>query len=44
MQFLEDLSNRISHKNWGGGGLEVVSKILENWKMLDLEFVNEGNK
>ena len=20
MQFLEDLSNRFSHKNWGGGG------------------------
>ena len=45
MQFLEDLSNRFSHKNWGaGGGGRVVSKILENWKMLDLEVVNEGNK
>ena len=41
MQFVEDFSNRFNYKIWGGG---VVLKILENWKMLDLEVVNEGNK
>ena len=42
MQFVEDFSNRFNYKIWRGGG--VVLKILENWKMLDLEVVNEGNK
>ena len=29
MQFLEDLSNRISHKNWGGGegGIKNFGKL-----------------
>ena len=45
MQFLEDVSNRFNYKIFfflGGGGM--VLKIWENWKMLDLQVVNEGNK
>ena len=30
MQFLEDLSNRFSHKNWGGGGGGWYQKF---WKI-----------
>ena len=42
MQFLEDVSNRFNYKIFLGGGM--VLKIWENWKMLDLQVVNEGNK
>ena len=43
MQFLEDVSNRFNYQNWWGGW-GLVLRILEHWKMLDLEVVNEGNK